>query len=365
MIKRREFIGLISLFGLGGCVSFESKESAGKMQKPIIIAHRGASGYRPEHTLASYELAIAQNCDFIEPDLVITKDGHLICRHENNITETTNVAQFEEFAARKATKTIDGEIHNGWFCEDFTLAEIKKLRAIERLPKLRPQNTKYDGQFEIPTFEEVLELRASKSKQIGREIGIYPETKHPGYFKTQNLEFDDALLAALTKHNLNSKDAPVFIQSFETENLKNLAKKTKVKLIQLMSLHGGPWNSQNGADIDYQEMAKPQGLLEIAKYAFGIGPEKTMILARDTSNHSMPSPTQLVNDAHKFGLKLHPWTFRAENYFLPNEFHAGGGSPIAHGNLKGEIELFVKIGIDGLFCDFPDIAYEAINSLKF
>jgi glycerophosphoryl diester phosphodiesterase len=334
-------------------------------KKPIIIAHRGASGYRPEHTIASYQIAIEMGTDFIEPDLVFTKDGHLICRHENNISDTTNVADKPEFATRKTTKIIDGETINGWFSEDFTLAEIKTLRCKERLPQLRPQNTKYDGKFEIPTFEEVLELRQKASQEMGREIGVYPETKHPSYFASQNLDFDLPLLSLLSKYEMNSKEAPVFIQSFETINLKRLAQKTKVKLIQLMSVEGGPWDSQSGVTKTYQQMISSEGLKEIATYAYGIGPEKTMIIPRDKDNKSLP-PTTLVSDCHNLGLKLHPWTFRAENYFLADEFRQGSSlSPFYlrhHGALEQEIKQFVAAGIDGLFCDFADIAVKALKN---
>ena len=333
-------------------------------KKPIIIAHRGASGYRPEHTIASYELAIKMGADFIEPDLVFTKDGHLICRHENNISDTTDVAEKPEFANRKTTKTIDGEKLTGWFTEDFTLAEIKTLRCKERLPQLRPQNTKYDGQFAIPTFEEILELREKASNENGREIGVYPETKHPSYFLTHNLDFDEPLLSLIDKFGLNSADAPIFIQSFEVENLKRLGKKTKVKLIQLMSAEGGPWDNQSGFTTTYHQMISPDGLKEIATYAYGIGPEKTMIIPRDKNNKSLP-PTTLVADCHELGIKLHPWTFRAENYFLADELRQGSSlSPLYlrhHGDLVTEIKQFLDAGIDGFFCDFADIAVKAVN----
>lgn len=369
-IHRRQIMGGFAALSFSACANLpieKNKLGQGKnnMKKPIIIAHRGASGYRPEHTLASYELAIAQNCDFIEPDLVLTKDGHLICRHENNISETTNISFHPEFASRKTTKIVDGESMNGWFTEDFTLAEIKTLRTKERLPQLRHDNTIYDNQFEIPTFEEVLQLREKKSKELGREIGVYPETKHPSYFAKHNLYYDDALLAHLDKYGLNSNDAPVFIQSFETQNLKKLSKKTKVKLIQLMQEDGGPWDSQEKWVVTYKSMTSKEGLKEIAKYAYGIGPQKTMILPRDAYNKST-LPTNLVKDAHESGLKLHPWTFRAENYFLPYEYQIGDKNDAKfmalHGDLTSEIKLFIELGVDGVFCDFPDIAFNAINA---
>lgn len=337
--------------------------------KPIIIAHRGASGFRPEHTLAAYELAIEMGADFIEPDLVFTKDGHLVCRHENEISTTTNIAALPEFAARKATKTIDGEILNGWFTEDFTLAELKTLKCKERLPPLRPQNTAYDNQYEIPTFEELLDLRAAKSAAMRREIGVYPETKHPSYFKSIGFEFDVPLLASCDKYGLNAKSAPIFIQSFEVQNLKTLAGKTQIKLIQLMSEDGGPWDSQNGPSMNYQDMAKSAGLAEIAKYAFGIGPQKSMIVPRDGEGRSL-APTNLIAMAHDAGLKVHPWTFRSENYFLPLEARVFGFRdkeyrPIVHGDFAKEYQQFIELGVDGVFSDFASHAYLAVYGKAF
>ncbi|KAF0113244.1 MAG: glycerophosphoryl diester phosphodiesterase [Hyphomonadaceae bacterium] len=337
--------------------------------KPIIIAHRGASGFRPEHTLAAYELAIEMGADFIEPDLVFTKDSQLVCRHENEISTTTNVSALPEFAERKTTKTIDGETLNGWFTEDFTLAELKSLRGKERLPPLRPQNTAYDNQYSIPTFEELLELRARKSAQTGREIGVYPETKHPSYFKSIGFEFDSALLDLCEKYGLNTKTSPIFIQSFEVENLKQLAGKTQIKLIQLMSEDGGPWDSQTGPAISYQNMAKSAGLAEIAEYAFGIGPQKSMIIPRDGEGRSL-APTNLIAMAHVAGLGVHPWTFRSENYFLPLEARVFGFrdkeySPIAHGNFAQEYQQFIDLGVDGVFSDFASHAYLAVHGKAY
>ncbi len=356
-LNRRGFVGSAMAIGLTACADLKGMKS---MPKPILIAHRGASGYRPEHTLESYKLAIEQGCDFIEPDLVMTKDGHLICRHENDISETTNIADKPEFAARKATKIIDGETHNGWFSEDFTLAEIKTLRCKERLPQIRPQNTKYDGKFEVPTFAEVLELRERASKEKGRVIGVYPETKHPSYFLTQNLEYDGALLDHLRRFGIDGFDAPVFIQSFEVENLKRLASQTKTRLIQLMSKDDGPWDSQNAISRTYQSMISASGLNEIAKYAFGIGPEKVMIIEPNDMEYKT---TDLVTNAHTAKLKLHPWTFRAENRFMINAFKSSPSHDYEakSGNINAEIKAFLKAGIDGLFCDNPDLARAAID----
>ncbi|WP_326522973.1 glycerophosphodiester phosphodiesterase [Sphingomonas sp.] len=308
---------------------------AAAMQDPIVIAHRGASGLRPEHTIASYTLAIEQGADFIEPDLVPTKDGVLVARHENEISETTDVAVRPEFAGRRTTKTIDGAQVSGWFTEDFTLAELKTLRAKERLPLLR--GTDHDGLYEVPTFAEVVAL----ARKHG--VGVYPETKHPSYFVSIGLETDTPLLAELKKVGWDRADAPVFIQSFEVDNLKRLKGRTAVRLIQLMDAKGAP---SDGAVSSYAAMTTPEGLKAVAAYAYGIGPAKAMI--RDGE----AVPTSLVADAHAAGLKVHPWTFRAENAFLPASLRSGL-DPRAHGRLDEEIARYLELGVDGFFTDFP------------
>ncbi|WP_371128275.1 glycerophosphodiester phosphodiesterase [Sphingomonas sp. NFR15] len=315
----------------------------------VLIGHRGASGYRPEHTLASYDLAIDQGVDFIEPDLVLTKDKVFVARHENDITGTTDVASHPEFAARKTTKVIDGETHTGWFTEDFTLAELKTLRAKERLPSLRPASAKYDGQFTIPTLDEVIALAKRRTKETHRTIGIYPETKHPSYFASIGLPMDEALVAQLKKAGWSKPTDPVFIQSFEVNNLKHIHSLTGIRLIQLMGAEGGPADK---AAPSYAAMATPAGLKQIARYAYGIGPGLDMI-----QNGDAP-PSVLVRDAHAAGLRLHPWTFRAENVFLIPSFRAGA-APAAHGRLSDEIQLYLRLGIDGFFTDFPDIGAAA------
>lgn len=312
--------------------------------RPIVIAHRGASGERPEHTLLAYSLAIEQGADFIEPDLVPTKDGELVARHENEISGTTDVAAHPEFAARKTTKTIDGAKVAGWFTEDFTLAELKTLRAKERLPQLRPGNTKYDGQADIPTLEDVIALAKRASRDTGRTIGIYPETKHPSYFASIGLPLEAKLIAKLREAGWDRADAPVFIQSFEVANLKALKRMTRVPLIQLMAGSGAP---ADGAEPSYAAMTTPEGLKRIAEYANGIGPERAMI----------PN-TNLIADAHAAGLKVHPWTFRAENYFLMPAYRTTGG-PAEHGRLTEEIAYFIGLGVDGVFSDYPYIAVSA------
>lgn len=306
----------------------------------LVIAHRGASGERPEHTIASYTLAIEQGADFIEPDLVLTKDGVLVARHENEISETTDVSARPEFAARKTSKTIDGQQMTGWFTEDFTLAELKTLRAKERLPQLRKANMAYDGQFEIPTFEEILEL-AQKHK-----VGVYPETKHPSYFVAIGLPHEAPLLALLAKYGHSEKSAPVFIQSFEVENLKALRGKTKVRLIQLMDEKGSP---PDRSDLTYPAMATPAGLKAIASYADGIGPNKALVIPRNMLGN-LGAPTSLVADAHNEGLAVHPWTFRRENYFLPLA-QKSGIDPRGIGDLAEEIRAYLATGIDGFFSD--------------
>jgi len=331
--------------------------------KPIIIAHRGASGERPEHTLASYTLAIEQGADFIEPDLVLTKDGVLVARHENEISGTTNVASHSEFAARKRTQIIDGEVITGWFTEDLTLAELKTLRARERLPQLRPANTAYDGQFEVPTFQEIIDLVKTEEKAKGRRIGIYPETKHPTHFATIGLPFEDELLRVLTANGYTKKTDPIFIQSFEVNNLKALRPKTKLRLIHLMASQGAPYDQViAGNSTPWTAMLSDAGLKAIGRFADGIGVEKALIMPRDATGKST-APTDLVARAHEAGLKVHAWTFRAENYFLPTELREGDtASPnylAQHGNLKAEIRAAFALGLDGLFTDFPGIGDEA------
>jgi glycerophosphoryl diester phosphodiesterase len=321
---------------------------------PIVIAHRGASGERPEHTLASYRLAIEQGADFIEPDLVLTKDGVLVARHENEISETTDVADHPEFAGRRATKTIDGKAVTGWFTEDFTLAELKTLRAKERIPRLR--GTAHDGQYEIPTFAEILDLLAAANKGRDHPVGVYPETKHPSYFAAIGLPHEAPLLAILEKYGYRGRAAPVFIQSFEVGNLKALRAKSDLPLIQLMDGAGGPADDPKAT---YAMMATPAGLKAVAAYADGIGPNKEMIIPRSAIG-TLGDPTALVRDAHAAGLKVHPWTFRRENYFLPLA-DKGGINPAGHGDLAAEIKTYLRTGIDGLFSDNPREAVPAVK----
>lgn len=300
----------------------------------LIIGHRGASGYRPEHTIESYTLAIDMGADVIEPDLVSTKDGVLIARHENEIGGTTDVA--DRFPARKTVKQIDGQSVSGWFTEDFTLAEIKSLRARERLPF---RSHEFDGQFLVPTYEEILNLAARKSIEMGRQIATYPETKHPTYFRGIGLPLEERLLAMLKTHHLTTKAAPVFIQSFEPSSLQRLRPLTGVRLMQLLD---------EGADASLARLA------EIARYADGIGPNKRLVIPASPDGTLLP-PTHLVDDAHAAGLFVHVWTMRSEAVFL---------SPSYGGNPAKEYEQFRALGVDGVFTDFPDVAVRALKSTK-
>jgi glycerophosphoryl diester phosphodiesterase len=328
---------------------------------PLVIGHRGASGYRPEHTLASYRLAIDMGADYIEPDLVSTRDHVLVARHENEIGGTTDVADHPEFASRRTTKTIEGIEVTGWFTEDFTLAELRTLRARERLPDLRPTNTAFDGLYQVPTFQEVIDLAKR------HHVGIYPETKHPTYFDSIGLSLEEPLVATLHDNGYRGRNAPVFIQSFEVANLKELNRRTRVPLVQLLDATGQPYDFVVAGDPrTYQDLATPEGLREIATYADGVGPNKNLIVPRDDAGNLL-DPTSFVRDAHRAGLQVHPWTFRKENNFLPNDFRQGNpASPVfllATGDAPAEFRLFFRLGVDGLFSDHPDTAVAARHEL--
>lgn len=320
-----------------------------------IIGHRGASGYRPEHTLASYEQAIIQCADYIEPDVVSTKDGVLVARHENEISGTTDISTRAEFADRYATKVVDGVTISGWFTEDFTLAELKTLRAKERLPLTRPQNTAFDGLYQVPTLDEVLDLARRSVSCDGRPVGVYPETKHPTYFDGLGLSLEEPLVAALQRNGLDRADAPVIVQSFEVANLRELSRMTRVHLAQLISASGRPYDFTAAGDPrTYADLVTPKGLREIARYADGIGAEKSVLIPR-TAAGNLGTPTAVIRDAHRAHLEVHGWTFRLENQFLPLEFRSGV-DPNAPGDLAGEISVFLDAGMDGVFSDQPDIA---------
>jgi glycerophosphoryl diester phosphodiesterase len=320
---------------------------------PVIIGHRGASGERPEHTRSAYLLAIQEGADFIEPDLCLTKDGHMVVRHENEIGGTTNIAAHPEFAARKTAKTIDGERIEGWFTEDFTLAELKTLRARERLPQVRPASAAFDGTDPILTFEEVVEIARAETKRTGRTIGVYPEMKHPSHFAGVGLAFEGRMAAALKAAGLDAHDAPVFVQCFEVAPLKTLRPLTRAPLVQLMSLEGGP--ADNSA-VSYAQMATADGLKAISAYADGVGPEWKMVVP--VTDGGLAAPTAFVSDAHAAGLTVHPWTVRAENIFLPAKLKRGG-DPAVHGDVDALYDALFKAGVDGLFSDFPGLAVQA------
>ncbi len=328
---------------------------------PLVIAHRGASGYRPEHTLAAYELAVAMGADYIEPDLVSTKDGVLVDRHEPEISGTTDVASRPEFAARKTTKALDGEQVTGWFTEDFTLAELKTLRAVERLPTLRQHNTVYDGRYQVPTFDEVLALRARLSKEYRRPIGVIPEIKHSTYFRDKGINQETATVALVRRYGLNHRNAPLWIQSFELGNLRELRASLgyRANLVFLTTAKGAPYDlAATGEETTYADLTSAAGLKRLAGWGLnGVGPEKAQVIPRDAAGR-LGTPTSLVADAHAAGLKVTPWTFRNENEFLPSDYRVGT-DPAHHGRAIAEMVTFLKTGIDGLFTDFPDTGVEA------
>jgi glycerophosphoryl diester phosphodiesterase len=330
-----------------------------KHAQPVtVFGHRGASGYRPEHTLAAYQLAIRMGADYIEPDLVSTKDGVLVARHENEISGTTDVADHPEFAQRKTTKTIDGVAVSGWFTEDFTLRELRTLRAKERLPGVRPGNTRYDGRFEVPTFEEILDLARREGRKQGRTIGVAPETKHPTYFRSIGLPLERPLLRSLRLAGLDSRRSKVVIQSFETTNLRQLSRETKVRLVQLTSATGAPYDLvAQGDPRTYADLMSPAGLRRVATYADWLGPEKNSVIPRDAAGF-LAQPTSVVADAHRAGLKVVVYTFRDENQFLPADFRTGD-DPNAKGDIFGELQAFFDAGIDAVFSDYPDTAVAA------
>ena len=335
-------------------------------ESPLVIGHRGASGYLPDHTLEGYKRAIELGADFIEPDLVATKDGVLVARHEPNITGTTDVAQRPEFAARKATKTIDGQAITGWFTEDFTLAELKTLRARERIPAQRPANVVYNGQFEVPTLQEVIDLAKAATAKTGRTIGIYPETKHPTYFQSIGLPLEAPLLAVLEKNGWNHKDAPVFVQSFEVSNLQAIRKLSSVRLVQLVAPSGRPYDfvAQGAANTRaYADLITPEGLKQVATYANAIGPFKTLVVP--VKDGVPGEPTPLVARARAEGLGVHIWTLRPENAFLPAAYKkAPTTDNTVRGDSVGEIQVFLKAGVDGFFTDDSGVGRLAVDSLK-
>ncbi|MGQ4386596.1 glycerophosphodiester phosphodiesterase [Streptomyces sp. SAS_270] len=363
---RRKLLGAAVLgaggavLGLPGVASADGQRTGGgyrSLPKPTVIGHRGASGYRPEHTFGSYELALDLGADVVEAgDLVPTKDGHLVCRHEPEIGGTTDVAAHPEFAGRKTTKTLDGVATTGWFTEDFTLAELKTLRAIERIPANRQRNTLYNGRWEIPTFEEVLQWQDEQTRKRGKQVWIYPETKHPTYFRKLGLGLEERLAKILHKHGKDRKNSPVIIQSFEPSSIQRLDKLVGNPLVVLLSAaNTRPWDFVTAGDPrTVADLVTPAGLQWIASYAQGIGPTLDLVIPKD-ANGALTTPTTLVADAHKAGLILHPYTMRNENTFLPANFRTGT-DPNAYGDAFGAFRTYFATGIDGVFSDNADTA---------
>jgi glycerophosphoryl diester phosphodiesterase len=345
-------------------MTISSIASAGR---PFVIAHRGASGYVPEHTLPGYLVALVQGADYIEPDLVITRDGALVVRHENEIGGTTDVAARPEFASRQTTKTIDGRSVSGWFTEDFTLAELKTLRARERLPQLRPGNARYDGQFTVPTFDEVLDLLAAAEAQRAMQaraaglppparIGVYPATQNPSYIARHGLHLDHRLLESLSRHGYSRRTDPVFIQSFEVANLEALRRRTDLPMVQLIEASGQPYDFVLAHDArSYADLLTDAGLREIAAYADAIGPFKGLVVQ---FANGQVTDTGLARHARAAGLGVHPWTLRAENDFLPPDLRSSA-EPAARGDLAREIQALLDAGVTGFFSDQPDLAVQA------
>lgn len=357
------------LTGCGGDLTPPPPETPAK---PLVIGHRGASALRPEHTLASYRKAIEIGADVIEPDLVATKDGYLVARHENDITGTTNVSEVAKFANRRTTKTIDGVQITGWFTEDFTLAELKELRARERIPLNRPANTEFNDQFEIPTLAEVIALAKEMSASTGRTIHIYPETKHPTYFKSINLPLEDRLITALKADDFTKSQATVFIQSFETANLKEIRQKIGTtqpnwKLVQLIdAADKAPYDLVAAGDTrKYADLLTQSSIQQIATYADGLGPYKLNLINVD-SNGAFQTPSQVIQYAHEAKLIVHSWTFRPEDPFLPASLRSPGGTASTRNEAGSiaEIQEYLKAGLDGFFTDDPSVGRQAVDTFQ-
>lgn len=313
-----------------------------------MIAHRGASGYRPEHTAGAYRLAAAQGADYLEPDLVATLDGVLVCRHENEISGTTDVADHPVFADRKITKIVDGTAVTGWFVEDFTYAELRTLRAVERMPGLRAHNTAYDGLEEIPRFDDVVALARREALRLGRPIGVIPEIKHPAYFRRLGLPLEELLTERILA--LGLRDDEIMVQSFEPTSLRRLSVMTRVPLVQLVDSESAPHDFlRTGDGRTYADLIEPDGLREIATYAQVLAPHKDLVIPR-TASGTLGEPTRLVDQAHRAGLNVQLWTFRAERRFLPT----GTDFPT-------ELTRFAALGVQGIFADQPDQAVAALR----
>ncbi|MDI3420273.1 glycerophosphodiester phosphodiesterase [Streptomyces luteolus] len=373
---RRSLLGAAVLgaggaaFGLAGTAraddggSGSGRRGVASLPVPTVVAHRGASGYRPEHTLGSYQLALDMGAHVIEQDLVPTKDGHLVCRHENDITGTTDVADHPEFAARKATKSVDGKSLTGWFTEDFTLAELKTLRAKERIPKNRQENTVYDGHWEVPTLEEVLRWAEKEGRRRGRPVWLHIETKHPTYFRKLGLGLEEPLAKLLRRYGRHKKHSPNFVQSFEPSSMQRMSRLIDgPRVVLLSSASSRPWDFvESGDPRTVADLVKPEGLKWIASYAQGIGPTLDLVIPRDKEGR-LTEPTTLVRDAHAEDLLLHPYTMRNENTFLPLDFRKGT-DPNAYGDVFGALKTYFATGIDGIFSDNPDTALLAAEDFR-
>ncbi|MFZ3496421.1 glycerophosphodiester phosphodiesterase [Streptomyces sp. 5.8] len=363
------FGGLVA--GGGSAAAAESGHGGGgqgggyrDLPVPTVIGHRGASGYRPEHTLGSYQLALDLGADVVEQDLVPTKDGHLVCRHENEIGGTTDVADHPGFASRKTTKTIDGVPVTGWFTEDFTLAELKTLRAKERIPALRQRNTLYDGRWDVPTFEEVLRWADREGRRRGKRVWLHVETKHPSYFRGLGLGLEEPLAKLLRRYGRDGRGAPLFLQSFEPSSIQRLSRLVSSPRVVLLSAAATrPWDFELAKDPrTVADLVKPEGLRWIAGFAQGIGPTMDLILPRDATG-KLGAPTTLVADAHARGLVLHPYTARNENNFLPADYRKGT-DPTAYGDAFGAFKTYFAQGIDGIFTDHPDTGLLAAEAFR-
>ncbi len=368
-------LSLISLVGCNDDDKTENSPTTPEYQLPkiLVVGHRGASALRPEHTLASYQKAIDDGADFIEPDLVSTKDGVLVTRHENEIGGTTNVSTLSQFADRKTTKNIDGKDLTGWFTEDFTLSELQQLKARERIPEFRPANTTYNDLYPVPTLEQVIELAEANYKKTGKIIGLYIETKHPTYFKNRNLAMEDTLLKTLAKYKYTRDIAPVYLQSFEVQNLIDLKNELDlhktIKHAQIIQLYDAKTAQpadfvESGETKTYADLATAQGLKDVAKYANGVGPSKGYIF--NFNDNGSVQTTSFISDAHAAGLKVHPYTFRPENNFLPTPLKCSQDKPAERcpsGALK-EFEAYFKAGVDGVFTDDPALGREAVINFE-
>lgn len=328
MITRRTALAAATAATLSG------PAGAQQAARPLVIAHRGASGHRPEHTLMAYKLAIEQGADVIEPDLVVTKDGTLVCRHETEIEGTTDVASIPRFANRSVpVRGQDGRERMVWHAEDFLLAELNAVRARERLPDLRPESARFDGQEQVPTFQQVIDLARSEAARLGRPVGLYPELKAPAALLAKGFDTAALLLDQLNRAGLPRTEVPVYIQSFEALPLRRLSGRTHARIVQL---------------VQTASMTTVAGLRDIATYAQGVGIEKSLITRA------------IVENAHQAGLMVHAWTFRAENQFLPEDLRRGTDRA-AHGDMAAEIRRYVEMGVDGLFSDFPGLAKAALG----